>query len=261
MGTVVKSEQTLEHQQDRLSLETSILSILLYVEFGAGVLFGAYGLHQYTTEGELLWVIVAGLLMFFSGSHYLKTVKNRSALGNIWAGRSGEDFVSRLLEEELPNDCYILNDVTIQAGTKSAQIDHVIVSSGGVHLVETKAYRGHLRGSAESDYLTLSKPDGDETQVTNPISQSRRHAGIFKQFLDRRPLEFDQQNIEWSAALVDNDCSWQINGNDHRLDYARKIPERIQVQQRGTKHGNDAVRKLLLQLGADVPTELREATN
>ncbi|MBO7525879.1 MAG: NERD domain-containing protein [Clostridia bacterium] len=56
-------------------------------------------------------------------------------------GRRGEKQVAALLSL-LPKDRYkVINDLLIQKGGHSTQIDHVVVSVYGVFVIETKYYR------------------------------------------------------------------------------------------------------------------------
>lgn len=61
----------------------------------------------------------------------------------IIRGNIGEKRVFRELKE-LPEDYYILNDVTVKVDDKEAQIDHLVVSSYGLWCVETKSHFGRI---------------------------------------------------------------------------------------------------------------------
>ena len=78
-------------------------------------------------------------------------------LGILWRrskGRRGEKQVAALLAF-LPKDKYkVINDLLIQRGGYSTQIDHVVVSVYGVFVIETKYSRGWIYGGEISEYWT-----------------------------------------------------------------------------------------------------------
>ena len=55
-------------------------------------------------------------------------------------GIFGEKVVAFILRM-LPDDYYIFNDVYVEVGGRTTQIDHVVVSPFGVFVIETKNYR------------------------------------------------------------------------------------------------------------------------
>lgn len=257
MGTVLKTEGTLKSQENRLKRETSLLRNVVYLEIAVGVLLVGYGFYAYFSTGTMLWLIAGGILLYFALAHYYRRRKNRDATDKISAGRSGENFVTKILREDLPADYYILNDLTIEAGSEAAQNDHVVVSSGGLFLVETKAYGGHLSGTAEADYWTQSKDNGETNQVTNPIKQSRYHVRTLEKFLSRRSLAFDGRDLHWYVAIVNKDCTWDIAEDDGRVDYAWNLPGRIQRNSSSRTHDDSAIRDLLRELNVTVPEQLQ----
>lgn len=55
----------------------------------------------------------------------------------------GEKRVSDLLSLKLNREnYYLLNNVTLPAGTGTTQIDHIVVSTKGIFVLETKHYSG-----------------------------------------------------------------------------------------------------------------------
>ena len=80
-------------------------------------------------------------------------------LGILWRkskGKRGEKQVATLLTL-LPKDKYkVINDLLIQKGGYSTQIDHVVISIYGVFVIETKYYRGWIYGGENSEFWTKS---------------------------------------------------------------------------------------------------------
>lgn len=73
-----------------------------------------------------------------------------------------------------------INDLTIETGRSTTQIDHVIVSRYGVFVVETKNMTGWIFGSEENPYWTRTNW-GKKFQFPNPLSQNKGHIRALSQ--------------------------------------------------------------------------------
>ena len=107
--------------------------------------------------------------------------------GHRRAGRRGEEYVSDLIRDILNEDDILLNNVSIFADDKEAELDNVIVNKNGVFVIEVKNYSGTLVGD-EDDYEWVKKKisSGGELyikNVKNPIKQVKRQVYILSQFL------------------------------------------------------------------------------
>lgn len=68
-------------------------------------------------------------------------------------GRRAERKVRRVLRRLESGDCEVLNDLMIRSrGEHTVQIDHVVVCTRGVFVIETKGLTGHIRGREEAQY-------------------------------------------------------------------------------------------------------------
>ena len=107
-------------------------------------------------------------------------------LGILWRrskGRRGEKQVAALLSL-LPKDKYkVINDLLIQRGGYSTQIDHVVVSVYGVFVIETKYYRGWIYGGENSEYWTKNVY-GHKYDLRNPLWQNEGHIKAVSRLLD-----------------------------------------------------------------------------
>ena len=95
----------------------------------------------------------------------------------IWRrskGKRGEKQVAALLAL-LPKKRYkVINDLLIQSGGHSTQIDHVVVSVYGIFVIETKYYQGWIYGGENSEYWTQNIY-GNKYQLRNPLWQNQGH--------------------------------------------------------------------------------------
>ena len=135
-------------------------------------------------------------------------------------GKTGEAIVSKILEK-VTGYKKIINNIMINDNGKSRQIDHILICSKGVFVIETKNYAGQIYGKEDSDewkqYL-----NGKVYNFKNPIFQNYGHKKIIEKTLkDEKILsqtaEKDGDNSEMpeskdivqsteeSAAHISND--------------------------------------------------------
>jgi len=86
-----------------------------------------------------LWVLViaVGILDLF-----MPRIKG------FFGEKSVSFFLSRLDETKY----MVINDIMLQVGSKTTQIDHVVVSNYGVFVIETKNYKGWIIGNEFDEY-------------------------------------------------------------------------------------------------------------
>lgn len=97
-------------------------------------------------------------------------------------GKQGEWYVNNHLSR-LPEEYHVICDLLIKIGSQpSCQIDHVVVSTKGVFVIETKNYNGTIVGDGNKDYWT--QYIGREThELYNPERQNRGHVNCLKMLL------------------------------------------------------------------------------
>ena len=97
-------------------------------------------------------------------------------------GRRGEKEVERILSK-LPDSHYkVLNDVLIKIGGTSVQIDHIVISTYGIFVIETKNYSGWIIGKEMSREWTQCIYDFRHT-FYNPIKQNHGHVSVLRSIL------------------------------------------------------------------------------
>lgn len=137
-----------------------------------------------------LFILLIALIIYFA---WYNSPKQK--------GKRGEEKVYKILLE-LPDDYHIFNDVILDTGKGTTQIDHIVVSKYGVFAIETKNYRGEIYGNDDQEYwkqiivteVTYRRnPFKTYTYVTknqlyNPVKQSLAHVYAIKQKL---------KNLSW----------------------------------------------------------------
>lgn len=260
MGTELSTEDTLSSQTEAMEAESNILDKLVYVELAVGGALTAYGSYDYFFNQSMGWLIFGAIVLFLAVSHYMKTGEIEEDKSKFESGRSGEKFVSKLFRENLPDDCYILNDIDVHDGSKTAQNDHILVHNSGVYLVETKTYGGTLEGRAGDEKWTQIKDNNGRTsrnKVTNPIQQNEYHREVFERFLEKEDLDIDPNDIHCYVAMVVKQTDWDIEGDDSSVDYAWVVSRTIEDRLSKEQYSNDQLRELLIALDVSPPAELR----
>ena len=126
----------------------------------------------------------------------------------IWRrtkGKRGEKTVAALLSLLPKKDYRVINDLVIQFGGYSTQIDHVVVSVYGIFVIETKFYQGWIYGGVESEYWTQNIY-GHKYQFLNPLRQNQGHCKAIARLLgvqDSIPIR--------SIIAFSSQASFQVN--------------------------------------------------
>lgn len=101
-------------------------------------------------------------------------------------GFMGEKTVAAVLSL-LPRSRYkVINNVVLDTGDRTSQIDHVVVSDFGVFVIETKNYKGWILGHESSQYWTQVIYKRKE-KLYNPIRQNNGHIMALKHHLTAFP--------------------------------------------------------------------------
>lgn len=96
---------------------------------------------------------------------------------------------------------YLLNNITIPFQDGTTQIDHILVSTKGVFVIETKHYSGWIFGNEKSDQWTQVFYRV-KSRFQNPIHQNYRHVKALQQLLDFLPKEQIHPVVVFSGNAV-----------------------------------------------------------
>lgn len=124
---------------------------------------------------QFWWFIPLFLLIAVFKSSYFKG----------WAGERRVKSVTLQLD---PDSYTIFHNVTLPTPTGTTQIDHIIISTFGIFVIETKNYSGWIFGSEKSSYWTqvIYK---NKNKFQNPLRQNYKHIKTL-QMLTQLPLKF-----------------------------------------------------------------------
>ncbi|MCR4944720.1 MAG: NERD domain-containing protein [Clostridium sp.] len=126
---------------------------------------------------NFLIIIIALLILSLISS------KGKGKITAKSKGIVGENQVKRVLKN-LPSEYTIINDVLIKYKSITTQIDHIVVCSKGVFVIETKNYSGIIFGDDSSKYWT-QKLNGRSNTFYSPLWQNRTHVNAIRTLLKK----------------------------------------------------------------------------
>lgn len=95
-------------------------------------------------------------------------------------GRRGEQLVAKALCSLKQRDAIVLNNVLLPISKgHTSQIDHVVISTRGIFVIETKSLAGRISGSEHSQYWTQHL-SSQTRQIYNPLLQNEGHIRALK---------------------------------------------------------------------------------
>lgn len=90
-------------------------------------------------------------------------------------GIEGERQVAKKLKRYFAQEtAFIFNDIILRIGNDATQIDHIVICTKGIFVVETKNYKGWIFGNPKHRNWT-QVIYGHKTQFQNPIRQNYKH--------------------------------------------------------------------------------------
>lgn len=108
---------------------------------------------------------------------------SKPSISSELKGAIGERVVSDILSK-LPSDkYYVMNDLLLEIGNKTAQIDHVVISAYGIFVIETKNYSGVIIGNENDKKWIQITGDNTKYEFYNPIRQNRNHCRAISECL------------------------------------------------------------------------------
>lgn len=98
-----------------------------------------------------------------------------------------EALVCKTIQSHFHSPSYhLLNHVTLKYGSRTTQIDHILVSRYGVFVIETKNYKGWIYANAKHPNWTQVLFRA-KFKFQNPIHQNHLHVVTVRELLDFLP--------------------------------------------------------------------------
>jgi hypothetical protein len=228
---LLKLDESLESILLHMLGASGLLSIAVLGAVGAAAFLGANGPLSYTVFFSAVFVAgtVPGIALIFRA--WRKTLELR----NAHLGLRGEQAVAEVLHEVGDAGYRAFHDLQPK-GTWN--VDHVVVSTRGVFLIETKARRRRPPKREQPKHVviydgrSLIFPCGTDAKA---IAQAQRNAAWLTDFLSKKTCEV----VRVEAIVVIPGWYTENKGNfpvkvmntNYLRTYLRKQPERIDPAQ------------------------------
>ncbi|MDP3562332.1 MAG: nuclease-related domain-containing protein [Legionellaceae bacterium] len=127
---------------------------------------------------DCILILSLSLLGFVYG--YIAGKYSRRATEN-----RGEVLIRQSLAKYCENkDAHVLNNVTLRLEDGSTtQIDHILIATNGVFIIETKHYKGWIFANAKSKFWTQTIYS-EKYKFQNPIFQNYKHVKALQNLFD-----------------------------------------------------------------------------
>lgn len=103
----------------------------------------------------------------------------------IRSGKRGERIVAKELAKLKKKDTIILNDLLLPTSNgRTSQIDHVVISTRGIFVIETKNHSGRISGGEHAQYWQQHLSSQSRT-FYNPLLQNRSHLRAIRRLLPK----------------------------------------------------------------------------
>ena len=112
----------------------------------------------------------------------------------------GEVIVNQTIQKHLSgSDFHLLKNITLPTRDGTTQIDHVLVSSKGIFVIETKYYTGWIFGNAQSKKWMQTTKFGSKNKFQNPLLQNYGHLKALKEMFPKLKSEMFKSIIVFSG--------------------------------------------------------------
>lgn len=131
-------------------------------------------------------------------------------------GYIGEKKVSKKLSKLNKKKYKVINNLLLKTAKGSTQIDHVVISIYGVFVIETKNYKGIIRGSEYDDnwiQILFNKREN----LRNPIKQNNGHIKAIKDIIP----QLKYKNIN-SIIIFTKRAKLNVN-TETKVAYCNKV--------------------------------------
>ena len=143
----------------------------------------------------LFFALIIFILGVFTGNSIKKYKVN-----------SGEALLLNIMKSEFKGEEYhILNSITLPIDDGTTQIDHIVISTKGIFVIETKNYSGWIFGK-ENDKKWTQVIYKKKTRFQNPIRQNYKHVVAVRKLLEFLPKE----NV-FSVVVFVGDAEFKTN--------------------------------------------------
>ena len=187
-------------------------------------------------------IIALALSLKSSGGRPFSSVKERNEREAKRYKEAGENLVAKYLQDIVNSyGGYLYNDFCFedQQGY-STEIDHILITRGGIFIIETKTNKGLIRGAKEDEWwLCIKKDYQQDKQLKNPIIQNQGHINHLRKMFKNTPPKMTSIVIFPVADItyVSSDIVYDLDDATNKIieltksnTYSQEFVERINSQ-------------------------------
>lgn len=143
-----------------------------------------------------LFIIIITLFAvytYFDKKNYEQTSYFQTTHHDYWqvksdSGLKGEYHLYRQLQHLEGYGYKMLHNLYLQVGTRTQELDLLLITDRGLFAIESKNYSGWVFGNENNTYWTQTFPNGRDRarkeKFYNPIMQNRKHCEFLKKCLN-----------------------------------------------------------------------------
>ena len=187
-------------------------------------------------------IIAVALSSKSSGGRPFSSVKERNEREAKRYKEAGENLVAKYLQDVVNSyGGYLYNDFCFedQQGY-STEIDHILITRGGIFIIETKTNKGLIRGTKDDEWwLCIKKDYQQDKQLKNPIIQNQGHINHLRKMFKNTPPKMTSIVIFPVADItyVSSDIVYDLDDATNKIieltksnTYSQEFVERINSQ-------------------------------
>lgn len=104
-----------------------------------------------SNQYQIFFIVATGLITFFTGLFIGLFVQKKYKQYFTIRQNRGEAIVQKIIASNFkPPKFHLLNNITLPFQDGTTQIDHILVSTKGIFIIETKYYSGWIFANEKS---------------------------------------------------------------------------------------------------------------
>lgn len=162
------------------------------------------------------------------------------------AGRAAEEQMAFYLKRFFGNDpsILVLNGIRLEANGDAAQVDHFVIHSRGLVIVESKSVHGKIQTKDDGQWIRWFGANLSRG-MASPITQARLQERFFREFLGKAAKNealFAKIPIDIYVAISDGGVIiWPKSGTVPGVCKADQVPDKIIDRNRETAQAPSAL--------------------
>lgn len=147
-------------------------------------------------------------------------------------GRAAEEQMAFYFKRFFGNDpnILILNGIRLEADGDAAQVDHLVIASHGISIVESKSVHGKIQIKEDGQWIRWFGAN-QSRGMASPITQARLQEKFFRGILGKASKNealFEKLPIDLYVAISDGGVIiWPPSGHIQSVCKADQVPDKI----------------------------------